>query len=250
MNALEVAAAASLWAQRNVGEKVLLFGGLLLLVISLSPWAVAPLVFAIAVVTAWIARVPMRLLAAMVIAPATFVLVGITPLLVSVSTDGIMWSPTGPQRAAEVVMRSIAGITCTMTFALTTPMSELLVWLERRGIPRSITYVAELTYRMTDSLIATARGMHESQARRLGHTTRRGMVTGVAAQSANLFIVAFARAQKLQDGLELRAEPGATRVLAEIRPVDKRFVVVSVGLLFAVLAVWAIIQWYVPDLTR
>lgn len=240
MNALEAAAATGRWARRNVGEKILLCGGLLLLAVALPPWPAAPLVFAAAVGCAVIARVPGRLYLGLVAAPAAFVVVGIAPLLVSVTADGLAWSPTGPQRAAEVVARSVAGISCTMVFALTTPVAELLAWASRHGVPRTLSHVAELIYRMIGTLAATARGMHLAQAQRLGHRTRRGLLTGVAAQSANLFVLSLARARRLQDGLELRAEPGATAVLTRARPREGRFIAASALLLCVVCgATWA-----------
>lgn len=246
MNALEVAAATGRWARRNVGEKVLLCGGLLLLAVTLPAWPAAPAVLTAVVGAAIAARVPPRLFAALVLAPVAFVAVGSFPLLVSVSTDGLGWSPTGPQRAAETIARTFAAVSCTMLFAVTTPMPELLAWANRRGVPRFVTYLAELTYRMTGTLIESARSMHLAQAQRLGHGTRRGLLTGVAGQSANLFIMAFSRARRLGEGLELRAEPGASAVLLIERPADRRFVLASIAVLVAVVAVVAAVRGWLP----
>ena len=110
MNALEAAAARSAWARRNVGEKILLLGGLLILAVALPPIPFAPVIAVIAWSIAYIARVPRKLYVAMVLAPAAFVLVGAFPLLVALTPDGLAWSPDGPQRMAQVVMRSFAGI--------------------------------------------------------------------------------------------------------------------------------------------
>lgn len=243
MNALEIAAARSRWARRNVGEKVLLLGGLLILAVALPPIPFAPIIGVLALVIAIIAKVPLKLYAAMVLAPATFVLVGALPLLVALDSSGFSLSPTGPIRMLEVVLRSAAGICCTMAFALTTPLSELLSWLSRHGIPRSVTYLAELIYRMTGVLIDSARAMADAQARRLGHLTRRSMVRDTAGQSASLFVIAFSRARRMQQGIELRAEPGSMRVLVISRPLDLRFVSVSVGILIALVVAWVLVNW-------
>ena len=243
MNALELAAAQSRWAHRNVGEKIRLLGGLLLLAVTLPPFPFAPVIAIIAIVCAGLARVPWKLYAALVLAPAAFVVVGIAPLLVSLTADGLAWSPTGPIRAASVVARSIAGICCTMAFALTTPISELLAWLGKHGVSRSITYVAEVTYRMTGSLIATARAMNDAQARRLGHRTRRAMLHSMASQAANLFVVAFTRARRLQTGVEMRADPGAMQVLSASRPRDGAFVARSAVVLVLLVASWGMYAW-------
>nr|WP_120491864.1 cobalt ECF transporter T component CbiQ [Corynebacterium lactis] len=243
MNALEVAASRSKWARRNVGEKTLLLGGLLVLAVSLPPIPFAPIIGVLAVAIAVVARVPLKLYAAMVLAPATFVLVGALPLLVALDSSGFSLSPTGPMRMLEVVLRSAAGISCTMAFALTTPLSELLSWLSKRGIPRSVTYLAELIYRMTGVLIDSARAMADAQARRLGHLNRRSMMRDTGGQAAGLFVIAFSRARRMQQGIELRAEPGSMRVLVISRPLDPRFVSVSLAILVALLGAWAVMKW-------
>lgn len=244
MNALEIAAARNRWARRNVGEKALLFGGLLVAAISLPPWPSAALIIAAVTALAFVARVPAGLFLTLWSAPAAFVAAGILPLLFAVTADGIAWSPTGPQRAALVVARAVAAIGCTMLFALTTPMSEVLAWANRKGVPRSLTYVAELIYRMVGTLAGTAAMMHEAQAQRLGHRTRRGLLTGVAAQSANLFVLSFRRARRLGEGLELRAEPGASAVLVVQRPRDGRFIAAAIALIGAVVAATAAVGWW------
>ena len=243
MNALEAAAARSAWARRNGGEKILLLGGLLILAVALPPIPFAPVIAVIAWSIAYIARVPRKLYVAMVLAPAAFVLVGAFPLLVALTPDGLAWSPDGPQRMAQVVMRSFAGISCTMVFALTTPISELIAWLDKHGLPRYLTYLAEVIYRMTGVLIHSAHSMTEAQARRLGHSTRRAMIRDVAAQSASLFVIAFTRARKMQEGIELRADPSAMKVLVISRPRQPKFIAISSALLLSLIAAWALLKW-------
>src|SRR5699024_7744434 len=150
------------------------------------------------------------------------------------------------QRAAETIARTFAAVSCTMLFAVTTPMSELLAWANRRGVPRFVTYLADVTYRMIGTLIDSARSMHLAQAQRLGHGTRRGLLTGVAGQSANLFVLAFSRARRLGEGLELRAEPGASAVLLIERPADRRFVFAAIAILVAVVAAVAAMRGWLP----
>lgn len=243
MNALEAAAARSAWARRNVGEKILLLGGLLILAVALPPMPFAPIIAVIAWIIAYIARVPRKLYGAMVFAPAAFVLVGALPLLVALTPEGFMWSPDGPQRMADVVLRSFAGISCTMVFALTTPISELIAWLDEHGVPRYLTYLAEVIYRMTSVLIHSARSMYEAQARRLGHASRKAMIRDAATQSASLFVQAFTRARQMQQGIELRADPSAMKVLVISRPRQTSFVATSTALLLALIGAWALLKW-------
>ena len=92
----------------------------------------------------------------------------------------------------------------------------------------------------------TAKMMHEAQAQRLGHVTRKGLLTGVAAQSANLFVLSFQRARRLGEGLELRAEPGAAEVMVIDRPRDGRFLSVALAVLVAVVAATALVRGWLP----
>lgn len=215
----------------------------MILAVSLPPIPFAPVIAVIAWITAYVAKVPRKLYVAMVLAPAAFVLVGALPLLVAAISDGLALSPDGPQRMLEVILRSFAGISCTMVFALTTPLSELIAWLGEHGVPRYLTYLAEVIYRMTGVLIQSARGMADAQARRLGHSSRRAMIRDTAAQSASLFVIAFARARRLQQGIELRADPSAMKVLVVSRPRQGSFIAVSCAILVALIAAWALLKW-------
>ena len=180
----------------------------------------------------------------MILAPAAFVVVGITPLLFAITTDGIVIAQSGPLHAVAVILRSVAGISCTMAFALTTPISELLAWAGHHGVPRSMSYVAELVYRMTSSLITTAHAMNEAQARRLGRSSRRTMLSSIGQQIAALFVLAFDRARRMQRGLELRADPESLLVVNIDRPRDGKFRLVSLGLLLLLIAAWAAWKWW------
>lgn len=243
MNGLDIAAAQSAWARRNVGEKILLFGGLLVLAVALPPWPFAPIIGAIAFSAVLVARVRLRLYVLMVLAPLSFVVVGSLPLLVAIGPSGLMMSPSGPMRVAEVILRSGASVACTMGFALTTPMAELLAWLGRHGVPRFLVYLAEVIYRMAGALIASARSMSDAQARRLGALSRRAQLRDIAGQSANLFALAFIRARLMQQGIELRAEPGAMQVAVISRPRELRFVMLTIAILAVLLAAAGWQRW-------
>lgn len=206
MNALELAAARSRWAGVSVGEKATLLLGMTFCIIALPPLPALPLFAAIVLVCAYLARVPWRLYAGLVAAPAAFIALGLGPLIFAITTEGIVLIDGGVAQAVTVLGRSIVAMSSTMLFACTTPMAQLLGWCGRIGIPSSIVHVMALTYRMIATLIATARTMWEAQAARLGHTNMRRWIRSVAGLIAALFVVAFTRARRLGEGVSLRGE--------------------------------------------
>nr|WP_234039627.1 cobalt ECF transporter T component CbiQ [Corynebacterium pygosceleis] len=216
---METAAADSPWARVNVGEKALLMLGLLVLTISLPPLPALPLIGLVLCALALRAKVPLGLYTTLVLAPATFVLLGLGPLVFTLTTSGLRWVDGGLVNAATVLARTVVGMSATMLFALTTPMSEQLVWLRSIGVPAPLVHITMLTYRMIGTLITTARTMWEAQAARLGHSSRRRWLHSVASQAATLFVLSFSRARALQEGMELRADVSAVSTLHAGRPV-------------------------------
>lgn len=209
MNPLELAAAQSCWASRPVAEKALMLLGLLLLAIALPPLPALPVILVLILVQAVRAQVPLRLYLTLVLGPATFIVLGLIPLIFSFSTSGIHLIPGGGWQAATVGGRCLVGMSATLLFALTTPVAQVIFGLRKLGLPADLTQVLVLTYRMIGSLLHTARAMWEHQAARLGHTSWRRWLSSVAAQAATLFVLSFSRARKLQSGLELRAPLGS-----------------------------------------
>lgn len=236
MNTLELAATANPWRHRHPGEKALLCGALLLAAVALPPWPGALVVLAVVLsVAIGPARVPPRVLVRALRGPGAFVALGTLPVLLTVSTAGIGWAPDGPRTAGELLARALAGLSATVLFAATTPLSEVLPRLERLGVPAAVVQVAVLVYRMSATLGGTARAVHAAQAARLGHRNRRALLRATAGQAATLFVLSLQRARRLQDGLALRAETGSMDVLVEHRRLSVPFVVASTGLVSAVL---------------
>lgn len=236
MNPLEIAAARSRWAQVNVGEKALLILGMLVLAITLPPLPALPMLALAVLVLAILARVPARLFALLITAPAAFVAVGLGPLIVAITPAGIAPIDGGLQHAAEVFGRSIVGTAATMLFALTTPIAELLAFGARLRIPPALLQLVSVTYRLTCTLITTSRNLWQTQASRLGHSSWRRWLRSAGDQAATLFVLSYQRARALESGLDLRADPASVVVLGAVRPVRWHVVVASV-------CVQALIVW-------
>jgi cobalt/nickel transport system permease protein len=95
-------------------------------------------------------------------------------------------------------------------------------------------------HRMLFLLLDTASAVRDAQAARLGHRTWRTTYRSVAGQAAAVFVAAFDRARRLEDGLALRGYDGALRVVVEHRPVSRPFLLGAALLVGAVAATGAL----------
>ncbi len=238
MHALDGLAHTSPWRGRHPGEKAVLAFGLLAAAVALPPWPGALLV---GLAATGLLLGPLRVgpgpLVRAVRAPLVFVAVGSVPLLVAVGGDPLVrWAPEGAGPAAALAGRAVAALLCLVLFAASTPLADALPRLERLGVPPAVTEVAALVHRLLFLLLATAATVREAQAGRLGFRDWRTSYRCVAGQAAAIFVGAFDRARRLEQGLALRGYTGSLRVHVDERPVSAAFVGSSLALVGAVVA--------------
>lgn len=206
------------WRHRSLTEKASLALGMLLLALILPPFPAAPLIAAIMAAAAMLgARVPPKVWLACVLAPAGFLATGVLPLLVQVDQGGLSLAPHGLPQAAALAARSLAGVTCLLFLALTTPVTDLMSGLRRLGLPAELADVGLLMYRFVFLLADTAAAMHAAQAARLGHAGWRRRLRSLGRLIANLLPRALDRARRMEVGLAARGWTGAMPVLS-VRP--------------------------------
>lgn len=242
---IDAAAHSSRWRRRHPVDKAVLGLGLTLLAISLPPWPGAALVLVTALaVLLGPARVPGRRLWRAYRAPLAFCVTGALPLLVQVGgPDGFLSpAPHGPQRAAELLLRTSAASLGVLLFAFTTPMSDLLPRLVRAGVPAPLVDVALVTYRMSFLLLDSVRRVRDAQAARLGHTTRAATWRSLGGLGATAFVRSFDRAARLQAGLAGRGYDGTLRVLVPEARISVRFTAASLTLLAALAALTLVLE--------
>ncbi|MEU8351174.1 cobalt ECF transporter T component CbiQ, partial [Streptomyces sp. NPDC048845] len=177
-----------------------------------------------------------------------FCVTGALPLLVRVGgADGpLSLAPDGPVQAAHLLLRTSAASLGVLLFAFTTPLSDVLPRLTRAGVPPAVADVALVTYRITFLLLDTVARVRRAQAARLGHTSRAAAWRSLAGQGATVFLRAFSRAGRLQDGLAGRGYDGTLRVLVTGAPVSRRFVAASAGLLAALATATLVLERVLP----
>ncbi len=159
-----------------------------------------------------------RLWLASIGGPIGFLLVGVLSVLLQVDHGGIRLAPDGPAAAAALAARALAGLSCLLFLALTTPVTDLLTGLRRLRLPAEIADIALLIYRFLFLLADTAMAMDSAQAARLGHDGTGRRLRSLGQLIGNLLPRALDRARRLEVGLAARGYDGEMRVLSPRRP--------------------------------
>ena len=213
--------------------------GLLACAVTLPAWPGALIVggAALAVLLCG-ARVRLRQLVRAVRAPLVFVAIGAVPLLFSVGGATLVrLDPGGVAPALALAGRAASALLCLVLFAATTPLADTLPRLERLGVPAAVVEIAALIYRWVFLLLDTIATVREAQAGRLGFRNWRTTYRSVAGQAGAVFVGAFDRARRLEQGLALRGYTGSLRVEVAARPVSRPFLLGTVALLATVVSV-------------
>ena len=157
--AIDQAAWASTWRRRSPGDKVFLAGGLTISALVLPAWPTSPVVALTGVVLALgPAGVPARTLARAARGPFLFIVLGTLSIAVTWRSGDQGFGPTVTDQslraAAVTVAHALAGTCAVLLLAATTPMTDLLGWMRRKGVPDAVVDVAGLVYRLLFVLLA------------------------------------------------------------------------------------------------
>jgi cobalt/nickel transport system permease protein len=236
MPALDSVACTGPWRHRHPGEKAVLAFGLLCCAVALPPWPGALVVGATALaLLLGPAGLGARRLLRAARGPLTFVVVGALPLLFSVGGPTLVHlDPGGVGAALALAGRAAAALLCLLLFAATTPLADTLPRLARLGVPAAVVDVAGLVYRLLFLLLDRIAAVRAAQAGRLGFRDWRTTFRSVAGQAGAVFVSAFDRARRMEQGLALRGEPGSLRVQLPPQPLSGRFLAGTAVLLAAV----------------
>jgi cobalt/nickel transport system permease protein len=239
MPALDAVACTGPWRHRHPGEKAVLAFGLLGCAVALPPWPGAAVVGVVALVLLLgPAGLGARRLLRAVRGPLAFVVVGAVPLLFSVGGPTLVrLDPGGVGAALALTGRATAALLCLLLFAATTPLADTLPRLTRLGVPAAVVEVAGLVYRLLFLLLDRITAVRAAQAGRLGFRDWRTSFRSVAGQAGAIFVSAFDRARRMEQGLALRGEPGSLRVQLPEQRLSRPFLAGTGGLLVTVVAI-------------
>lgn len=254
ITALDDAAWESPWRRIRVGEKVLLSGSLLLTALLSPPWpgCVAVALVCVTLTCGW-ARIPVRTLALAMTAPLAFIAIGGATVAVVLGGEptasawvaGPLWvDDTTIARGVSAAAHGIAGTLALMMLATTTPMSDLLAWLQRLGMPAPLVEIASLTYRLLFVLLGSAVAIHRAQVSRLGSASGRGpgriarRLHMASDAMGSVLVRAWDRSSRLQAGLEGRGYTDRLPVLTPRPPASPGYIATGV---LVVVGIWAVV---------
>ncbi len=246
--ALDQAAWSSPWRGRSVRDKAVLAGGLLLVAIAAAP---LPGGLAVMLICLCLLLGPIRVgwvrLARISWFPVVSILVGVATVAVSLSwgaglqlrvTEQSLW------QAAALAVRASAATLAMLVLACSTPVIDLLEGLRRARVPAPLIEIAALSYRFTFGLLDSASAIQQAQRARLGFDTRSATMRSASAGVAAIFLRAWDRARRLEEGLAGRGYDGSLRTLEPSRRRSASFL--SWSLLLLVVLIGGSVLWAVP----
>ncbi len=134
------------------------------------------------------------------------------------------------------LLRSTASISALLFLALTTPLTALIAWTERRGLNPHLADIALLMFRMIWLLLDCLERGEAALKNRLGHRSYRGILRSHGLLLAALLPRAFAHARRLESGLAARGYEGRLLFLSAETPASP-LNLTAIGLGFAALFV-------------
>lgn len=205
----------------SIGEKLLLGGGSLALALALPrPAVLVAVVVAMHAVMA-LARIPAGYVLRLWLAPCAFLAAGLAGVavsfaaapfaaLASVKAGGFYFGVTasGLAAAGELLLRSVAAVSCLLMLATTTPAAYMAVWFARFPGLRPVSEIALLTYRFIFVFLAAAGQIYTAQQSRLGYAGPRRSLNSLALLAANVGRKAFLTANDLGNALTARNYQG------------------------------------------
>lgn len=123
------------------------------------------------------------------------------------------------QTALQVFFKAMAGMSTLYMMALSTPVSEILLVLEKLHLPGLLVELMHLIYRYIFILLETAKQMQTAAKARLGDCNFFRSCISFAGIAGNLFIISLKKAGIYYDALLARGYDGRLEFLQEERQV-------------------------------
>ena len=120
--------------------------------------------------------------------------------------------------AGRVFLKAMAGMSALYMMSLATPVSELVLVLQRLHIPRLLVELMNLIYRYIFILIDVSEQMQIAAKARLGCHSFRQSCKSFAQIAGNLFLVSLKKANAYYDALLSRGYDGKLEFLSEENP--------------------------------
>lgn len=220
MRLIDRSAQTSRWRHVPTAEKLAFsLSAMLVAVLSGSLWVKGLILVAMAGIVLFGAGVtPGDYLRAFLV-PAGFILTGALAQSLTLSTGGIGLAPAGELAVAfGFALTAFASIAALLLLALTTPLTRLIEWVERRGLNPDIADIALVMFRMIWLALDCLESGERALKGRLGHRSFRGILTSHGLLLAALLPRVLSRAGRLEKGLAARGYHGRLVFLSTEAP--------------------------------
>ncbi|NLB00465.1 MAG: cobalt ECF transporter T component CbiQ [Methanomicrobiales archaeon] len=234
---------------REVSTGLKLIIGLSSILLSVSsPGLIAPLLVAVSMSTAilFLAKIPAKVYARLLLIPVTFTLMSITVILFITGGGEVLFEvpglpltiTTGSVNLAILLLARVFGGMCSLYFiALTTPMTGIFDILRKLRVPAVFIDLAMLTYRFIFILIEEVGEIHRAQEMRLGYGRFRESVQTFGMLSGALFIRTWESGEALVLAMDARCYDGKFDVPDDARPISALSLAAVLIYCFAILSI-------------
>lgn len=201
----------------SIGEKLILGGGgLLLSLVAPRPITLLSVIIIMHSVILY-ARIPLGYIVRLWLAPLLFLLVSLVTVVFSASTAPFFAlysiklgscyvgvTGQGLLAAQQLLLRSLAAVSCLFMLATTTPVVYIVAYLSRIPGLRAVMEIMLLTYRFIFVFLAAAGQIYTAQQSRLGYAGPRRSLNAISMLAANLGRKSFMTARELYIALLAR----------------------------------------------
>ena len=225
----------------NAGVKVLLAAGTLFFVVLLDRIAVSLfVVITMGMLTLCVGRTPWRAYLHFMMVPLTFMIFSSAVIALQLSAQPIgEWNISvhffylcvterSLSTAVEVLFKAMAGMSALYMMALSTPVNEFILVLQKMHLPRLLVELMNLIYRYIFILFDVAHQMQTAAKARLGYRNFRQSCRSFAGIGGNLFLISLKKAGLYYDALLARGYDGKLEFLTEELPVKRKQVIYSI----------------------
>lgn len=122
----------------------------------------------------------------------------------------------GFNRALLVFARIMGGFSCLAFLALTTPMTDLFVILEKIKIPKIVVEITMLMYRYIFVFLDEAINMYHSQETRNGYSSLKKSYKSMGMLISNLFIKTWIKGEQTFIAMESRCYDGSIKTMNDL----------------------------------
>lgn len=223
---------------------------LLICVISRSVLIAMMVLLVNSIITIHRGKVPFKQYRKLMMIPMTFLILSTLAIIINISPEPfdayaflignyfITGSKASLLFTVQLILTALAAVSSLYFLALSTPVTDIMMVLEKVHCPLILTELMLLIYRFIFVLLSVASAIRVSQQSRLGYKDFRTSVRSFAGLGAVLFVRSMKRANAIYDAMESRGYDGRIRVLKEEYPPKKQEVLLIIFFELLLVGVW------------